>query len=200
MKIDRLNLLARLGALQFVEEPGNDGGGGSDGGDDGANSQEGADGDKSGGDSGGNSEDDEDEAPKGKDDEDDEDEATGFTPITSQAELNKVIGKRIDRERAKFADYDTVKAENVQLKKDLREANQGELLRKVSDDTGVPAKLLRGTTDEELRAHADEILSYKGGRSVKRKPGHSPHTGTGSERPTKPSTDTGRERARAAAK
>lgn len=199
MKIDRLNLLARVGAVQFAEEPGNDGGGSTKDDQEGT-SQEGADGDKSSGDSGDDSKDDEDEEPKGKDDEDDKGGADGFTPITSQAELNKVIGKRIDRERAKFADYDSIKAENVQLKKDLSEATQGELLRKVSEDTGIPTSLLRGTTEEELRAHADEINSFKGGRSTKRKSGHSPHTGTGSERPVKPSTDTGRERARATAK
>lgn len=200
MKIDRLSLLARLGVLQFAEEPGNDSGGGSDKDGQKESSQEGTDGDKSDEGSGDNSEADADKTPAGKDDEDDEDEADGFTPITSQAELTKVIGKRIARERAKFADYDTIKSENAQLKKDLGTERLGSLLRTVSADTGVPESLLRGTTEEELRAHADEINSFTGGRGSRRKPGHSPHTGTGTERPAKPSTDTGRERARAAAK
>lgn len=33
-----------------------------------------------------------------------------FKPITSQDELNRVIGDRVARERAKFADYDDLKA------------------------------------------------------------------------------------------
>lgn len=200
MKINRLNLLARLGDLQFAEAPDNDGGG-SDNDDQGGASHEGSDGDKDSGDSEDDSDEDEEAKPKGKGEEDDKGGAEGFTPITSQAELNKVIGKRIERERAKFADYDTLKSENTQLKKDLAEATQGELLRTVSEDTGVPVSLLRGSTEDELRAHADEIKTFMGGRGgAKRKPGHSPHTGTGSERPVKPSTDTGRERARATAK
>lgn len=203
MGINRLNLLARVGALQFAEEPGTGGGGSSN--DDGQEGtpQEGADGDKSSGDSEDDSEDDEDEAPESKDDEDDKDKdgADGFTPITSQAELNKVIGKRIERERAKFSDYDQLKTENAQLKRDLAQERRGGLLRKVSEDTGIPEGLLRGDTEDELRAHADEIKAFTGaGGRTKRKPGHSPYTGTGGERPAKPSTDTGRERARAAAK
>lgn len=202
MGINRLSLLARAGAVQFADTPDNAGGGGSDtGGQDDA-SQKGGDGDKTSSDSEEDSDEDEgeDSASKSKDDEDDKGGADGFTPITSQAELNKIIGKRIDRERAKFADYDQLKSENAQLKKDLNEERHGSLLRKVSEDTGVPESLLRGTTEDELRAHAEEIKSFTSGRSSSRKPGHSPHTGTGSERPIKPSTDTGRERARAAAK
>ena len=204
MGINRLPLLARAGAVQFADTPDNAGGGGSDtGGQDDA-SQKGGDGDKTSDDSEEDSDEDEgegeDSASKSKDDEDDKGGADGFTPITSQAELNKIIGKRIDRERAKFADYDQLKSENAQLKKDLLEERHGNLIRKVSEDTGVPGSLLRGTTEDELRAHAEEIKSFTSGRSSSRKPGHSPHTGTGSERPIKPSTDTGRERARAAAK
>lgn len=204
MGINRLSLLARAGAVQFADTPDNAGGGGSDtGGQDDA-SQKGGDGDKTSDDSEEDSDEDEgegeDSASKSKDDEDDKGGADGFTPITSQAELNKIIGKRIDRERAKFADYDQLKSENAQLKKDLLEERHGNLIRKVSEDTGVPGSLLRGTTEDELRAHAEEIKSFTSGRSSSRKPGHSPHTGTGSERPIKPSTDTGRERARAAAK
>ena len=204
MGINRLSLLARAGAVQFADTPDNAGGGGSDtGGQDDA-SQKGGDGDKTSDDSEEDSDEDEgegeDSASKSKDDEDDKGGADGFTPITSQAELNKIIGKRIDRERAKFADYDQLKSENAQLKKDLLEERHGNLIRKVSEDTGVPGSLLRGTTEDELRAHAEEIKSFTSGRSSSRKPGHSPHTGPGSERPIKPSTDTGRERARAAAK
>lgn len=39
----------------------------------------------------------------------------GFTPITSQDELNKVIADRINREKAKFADYRDLKAKAERL-------------------------------------------------------------------------------------
>ena len=210
MKINRLNLLARQGHLQFAEAPEAGGGGSTNDDQEKSASNEGADGDKSGGDSGddsgdgdgeGDDGDDGESSSKGKDDEDDQGDADGFTPITSQAELNKVIKKRIDRERAKFSDYDQLKTENTQLKKDLAQERRGVLLRKVSEDTGIPEGLLRGDTEDELRAHADEIKAFTGaGGRTTRKPGHSPYTGTGGERPAKPSTDTGRERARATTK
>lgn len=38
------------------------------------------------------------------------DEVVEFKAITSQAELDKVLGSRLERERAKFADYDELKA------------------------------------------------------------------------------------------
>lgn len=34
----------------------------------------------------------------------------GFKPITSQDELNRIIGDRVARERSRFADYDDLKA------------------------------------------------------------------------------------------
>lgn len=37
-------------------------------------------------------------------------EAPEFKAITSQAELDRVIGTRLERERAKYADYDDLKA------------------------------------------------------------------------------------------
>lgn len=48
-----------------------------------------------------------------------------FAPITSQDDLNKIIRERIDRERAKFADYADVKAKAAQLDK-IEEANKSE--------------------------------------------------------------------------
>jgi hypothetical protein len=39
----------------------------------------------------------------------------GFQPITSQDDLNKVIGERVARERAKFADYGDLKSKAAQF-------------------------------------------------------------------------------------
>lgn len=38
-----------------------------------------------------------------------------FTPITSQDDLNKIIGERVARERGKFADYDVLKQAAAEL-------------------------------------------------------------------------------------
>lgn len=50
----------------------------------------------------------------------------GFTPITSQADLDKAIGPRLERERGKFADYDELKNKAVEFDK-LADANKSEV-------------------------------------------------------------------------
>lgn len=49
----------------------------------------------------------------------------GFTAITTQEDLNKVISERVNRERAKFADYKDVKAKADRLD-ELEKANKSE--------------------------------------------------------------------------
>lgn len=107
----------------------------------------------------------------------------GFTPITSQEELDKVLGRRLDRERAKFQDYDQLKADAAELKK-IRDGEKTELQREkeareaaearaqkaefsalraeVAREKGVPAASITGTTKEELEASADELLAWRG--------------------------------------
>jgi hypothetical protein len=51
--------------------------------------------------------------------------AADFTPITSQADLNKIISERVTRERAKFADYNDVKAKADRLDQ-IEKSNQTE--------------------------------------------------------------------------
>ena len=52
--------------------------------------------------------------------------APSFEPITSQEQLNALLGERLSRERAKYADYDDLKAKAGELDK-LTEANKTEL-------------------------------------------------------------------------
>lgn len=103
----------------------------------------------------------------------------------TQAEMDAVIGDRLARERAKYADYNDLKAKaqaydaaqeadksDLQkateradaLEKELnalKTANQErELKDKVSAETGVPASLLRGSTEDELKAQAQAILDF----------------------------------------
>src|SRR5690242_6296749 len=50
---------------------------------------------------------------------------TGFTPITTQEDLNKVLAPRLERERAKFADYSDLKSKAARLD-ELEAANKTE--------------------------------------------------------------------------
>ena len=106
------------------------------------------------------------------------DGAGEFKPITSQDDLNRIITKRIERERARFADYDEVKQKATEFDK-FAEANKTELQKvleraeaaekkaaafeakeqrtkwaeEIVKDSGVPAAALRGSTKEELQEH-----------------------------------------------
>lgn len=99
-------------------------------------------------------------------------EVQGFKAPASQEELDRIIQKRIDRERAKFADYDDLKAraDNADALKatnddlaskvqtyEARDARSA-LVTKIAGEIGVDASVLaemRGDTDEELRAKAE---------------------------------------------
>ena len=99
----------------------------------------------------------------------------------TQEEVDAIVGDRLKRERAKYADYDTLieKAgkydtdqEELQKIIEARDSLQAELdnmkaaeeVRKmreqVSQETGVPTALLTGATAEECKAQAEAILNY----------------------------------------
>lgn len=107
----------------------------------------------------------------------------------TQAEVDAMIGERLSRERAKYADYDQLKvkadqftAQEEAAKSDLQKALdkaaklQSELdglkksnaardaRDKVSAETGIPASLLTGETEEACKAQADAILKWRGDR------------------------------------
>lgn len=106
-----------------------------------------------------------------------------FDAIDSQEEFDRRIAARIARERAKYADYDNLKtaaeklaeieaanqteAEKAQARLEAAERRAAELesqyLRaEVANEKGVPAKLLAGSTREELEAAADELIAFRG--------------------------------------
>lgn len=100
-----------------------------------------------------------------------------FTPITSQEALDAIIAKRVERERRKYADYDTLTAKIGTLETDLaaatakvetyeRDAAHTALIREVAKETGVPADLLRGSTREEMTAHGKALAEYLTARSA----------------------------------
>lgn len=105
----------------------------------------------------------------------------------TQSELNAILGDRLAQERKKYADYEELKGKaekydaaeeaskselqkeqekNASLQKQLeafqRADTERKLKEKVSQETGVPVSVLRGATEEELKAQAEEILKiYK---------------------------------------
>jgi len=127
-----------------------------------------------------------------------------FEPIASQEALDKIIQARVARERAKFADYDEVKAKadklaefeesqktEVQKAQDrlaAAEKRAAELESKatraeVAAAKGVPAALLSGSTQEELEASADALIAFKGEQAkslVLPDQGKTPNTPSGS--------------------
>ena len=124
-----------------------------------------------------------------------------FEAITSQEDFDKAIQARIARERAKFADYEQLKADAGELSK-IREsqktaeqkqqealaAAQKELadLRVAKDraeiaaEKGVPVGLLTGTTRDEIAAAAEALIQFKGDAAQQKL--HVPHEGTSPEK------------------
>ena len=116
-------------------------------------------------------------------------EKTTATPAPektfTQADVDRIVSERLDRERGKYADYDELKAKATKFdeaeeaqKTELQKANekatalQAEVdalkaateLRNVRDkvahDTGIPVSLLTGGTEEECKAQAEAIKAY----------------------------------------
>lgn len=103
----------------------------------------------------------------------------------TQEEVDKMIGARIYEERSKYADYAEVKAkaekydalegESKKAKETIgelsgkisvlqREIETRNAREKVSAETGVPASLLTGETEEACKTQAEAILNWKGPR------------------------------------
>lgn len=104
----------------------------------------------------------------------------------TQAELDEIVKSRIAKERAKYTDYETLqqkaskfdemeeaskselqkateRADSLQKQLDaMNHSNEVRALReKVAKDTGVPATLLMGETEEDCMEQAYAILAYK---------------------------------------
>lgn len=124
--------------------------------------------------------------------------AGNYTPPASQEDLDKIISDRLARERAKFADYDEVKAkaaahdeyvasqktESERLAEELnaeREKNAAlareNLRASVAADTGIPAALLTGDDEEALRASAEALIAFRGEQAKTPKGPHVPSEG-----------------------
>lgn len=118
-----------------------------------------------------------------------ENNATVETPVEekrfTQAELDKVVADRLARERQKYEGFSELKekaakfdeleaASKTELQKATEKAEKLEkeltalkkdaeirtIKAKVATETGVPAELLTGSTEEECKAQATAILNF----------------------------------------
>ena len=85
----------------------------------------------------------------------------------TQDEVNAIVADRLARERAKYADYDDLKAQagktdalQQQLDAIAADKARREMKQKVSDATGVSVELLTGETEEACTAQAQAIRAY----------------------------------------
>lgn len=114
-----------------------------------------------------------------------QDNAEGQNRTFSQDEVNAIVGKRLAEEKAKFSDYEDLKAKAAKYD-EAEEANKTELQKaterannleaelnglkkaeeirqmreKIATETGIPANLINGTTEEECKAQAEAIKAY----------------------------------------
>lgn len=119
----------------------------------------------------------------------------------TQAELDAIVGERLARERAKYADYETMKekagkydAAEEASKSELQKATEKvaalqaqvdkmvsadkvrQVREKVAKDMKVPASLLSADTEEACKAQAQAILDFA-------KPAGYPEVKNGGEKP-----------------
>lgn len=99
----------------------------------------------------------------------------------TQEELDALIQERVTAETEKFADYDSLKEQagkaagfeskitelessktelTGKLDKIEQDKQRADLVAGVAKDKGVPADALRGSTKEELEAHADQLKEF----------------------------------------
>lgn len=109
-------------------------------------------------------------------------EQPAYTAPATQADLDRIIADRVSRERAKFADYAALKTKAAEFDK-LADAQKTELQKAqeradaaekraaefesrdqrakwaadIVKDSKVPASALRGATEDELKAHFEEL-------------------------------------------
>lgn len=112
--------------------------------------------------------------------------ATSEERTFNQAELDTIIADRLKREREKYADYESLKEKAARLD-EIEEASKTELQKateraekleaelngmkraetirsireKVATETGVPANLLNGETEEACIDQAKAIMTFK---------------------------------------
>jgi len=114
-----------------------------------------------------------------------QDNAEGQNRTFTQEEVNAIVGKRLAEEKGKYSDYEEIKAKAAKFD-EAEEANKSELqkamerasnleaelngLKKseevrqmretVAKETGIPANLLTGDTEESCKSQAEAIKAF----------------------------------------
>ena len=99
-----------------------------------------------------------------------------FTPINTQEEFNTAIADRLRREREKYADYDSIKAENGTLKtqistltgekealeKKVKGHETASVKMRIAQELNIPTSMadrLTGETEEDIRKDAEAVAA-----------------------------------------
>lgn len=112
----------------------------------------------------------------------DDTQSKTFEAITSQEQLNRVIGERLARERVKYADYEAFKAKALKFD-EIEQANKTELEKAqdkikaleakaseaelkavkaaIAAKHSIPAELLYGNNEEEIEAVAERLVAFR---------------------------------------
>ena len=103
----------------------------------------------------------------------------------TQEEVNAIVGKRLAEEKGKYSDYEEIKAKAAKFD-EAEEANKSELQKamerannleaelnglkkseeirqtreRIATETGIPANLLTGDTEESCKAQAEAIKAF----------------------------------------
>ena len=107
------------------------------------------------------------------------------TRTFTQEEVNAIVGKRLAEEKGKYSDYEEIKAKAAKFD-EAEEANKSELQKamerannleaelnglkkseeirqtreRIATETGIPANLLTGDTEESCKAQAEAIKAF----------------------------------------
>jgi hypothetical protein len=81
----------------------------------------------------------------------------GFKPITTQEDFNKAIAERVSRERAKFADYNDLKAKAAKVDEALEAGKTAE--QRFNDRLAALEQELNSTRSQALRARIQAKFS-----------------------------------------
>lgn len=99
-----------------------------------------------------------------------------FTPINTQEEFDAAVRSRLQREREKYADYETIKAENGTLKnqvtaltgekealeKKVKGHETNSVKMRIAQELNIPASMaerLNGETEEDIRKDAETMAN-----------------------------------------
>ena len=99
-----------------------------------------------------------------------------FTPINTQEEFDAAVRSRLQREREKYADYESIKAENGTLKnqvsaltgekealeKKVKGHETNSVKMRIAQELNIPASMaerLNGETEEDIRKDAEAMAN-----------------------------------------